>query len=170
MMTNQEIVETVIPVAVLQAMTPEAIEAIPPMLLHGENLVAIYAFPYRIGKESRLKETDGTLVRMDRLQSQETPPNNDLYLLDRSHPSQVSREHLRIEQHSNTYMLIDRGSSQGTRLIDGTTAKSAGGSSFVLQDGDTIGIGEEGTPFLYKFLSLAGLRVKVLSDKARSYS
>ncbi len=163
MSSKQEVIDAVIPMAVLQAMTPEAIDAIPQCLLLGDNIIAIHSFPFRIGRESRVVKVKGRIERVDRPEPTIEYPNNDLYLLDRSPLLNVSREHLKLEKLNGTVMLIDRGSACGTRKINAESGASETGASFMLHDGDIIALGAEGSPFLYKFIVLSDLKVKVAS-------
>lgn len=156
---KRQVVETVMPRAALQAMTPEAIEAIPSVFLLGENLIALYQFPYRIGRESRVQRVDGKVQRALRPKPSATVPNNDLYLIDPFLNINIAREHLQIEKHEEVFMLQDRGSVMGTSLIRETDGKIEKGDSFILQDQDIISIGTEGTPFLFKFFTFNGVRI-----------
>lgn len=159
---KQKVLQTVIPLAVLEALTPEAIEAIPPTYLLGENLVAVYRFPFRIGRESRLKRVEGELYRDIRpKRNNGVVPNNDLYLADPYLKINIGREHLQIEQHENVYMAVDRGSPTGTRLIHNENGNTETGSSFIIKDGDILCLGEDGSPFLYKFHILENVKFTV---------
>lgn len=160
---KKKVVETVMPTAALQAMTPEAIEAIPSVFLLGENLVALYHFPYRIGRESRVHRVDGKVRRAIRPKPSATVPNNDLYLIDPFLNINIAREHLQIEKHEDVFMLQDRGSAMGTSLIRQADGKVEKGNSFILHDQDIISIGTEGTPFLFKFFTLDQVKI-VLPD------
>lgn len=151
MQDKQNVLETVIPLAVLEALTPEAIEAIPKVYLLGENMVAVYRFPFRIGRESRLQRVEGEIQRVVRPTSNSVVPNNDLYLVDPFLKINIGREHLQIEKHQSVYMVVDRGSGGGTRLIRNDSGTTETGNSFILKDGDIICLGEDGSPFLYKF-------------------
>lgn len=151
MKDKQKVLKTVIPLAVLEALTPEAIEAVPDVYLLGENMVAIYRFPFRIGRESRLQRLDGELHRIVRPKPNSVVPNNDLYLIDPYLKINIGREHLQIEKHENVYMAVDRGSGAGTQLIRDESGVAETGNSFILKDGDIICLGEDGSPFVYKF-------------------
>ena len=156
---KKRVIETVIPLAALQALTPEAIEAVPPVFLLGENVVALHQFPYRIGRESRLQRMDGEVQRVIRPKPSATVPNNDLYLIDPFLSVNISREHLQIEKHEEVFMLQDRGSATGTSIIRKDSGKAEKGNSFILNDGDIISIGTEGSPYLFKFFSFSEIRV-----------
>lgn len=160
---KQEMIEAVIPEAVLQALTLEAIDAVPKCLLLTNNIVCIHSFPFKIGRESRVQKVNGRIERVERPAQEENEPNNDLYLLDRGPLLNVSREHIKLEKHNGVYMLLDRGSACGTKVVDCVTGAEERGSSFVLKDGDTIVLGADETNFKFKFISLEGVKVRVSS-------
>lgn len=150
---KQKIREKVLPKAVLQAMTPEALEAIP----QGQRVdeyVVIRCFPFRIGRESRLRRVDGRVERVERPKRAEREPNNDLYLLDKGKLLNISREHLRIEKTADGYMLVDRGSACGTRIEGQVLGGEDAGGQRVLQDGDVVALGTATTPYRYRFVAL----------------
>ena len=61
---KRKIAEIVKVRAVLKALTPEAIEAIPqPQRVN--DMVIIRKFPFRIGRESRVRMVDGRIVRVE---------------------------------------------------------------------------------------------------------
>ena len=142
----------IVPKAMLQALTPEALEAIPAASRHGQ-LVAIHAFPFRVGRESRVVKVNGRLESIDRPKKDNSPPTNDLYLVDRGHRLNISREHFEIRREEDGYCLVDRGSACGT-LVSGTSVGGDDrGGAMALGDGDTIAVGIDGTPYVYRFLT-----------------
>lgn len=150
-----KILEEVVPQAVLKALTPEAEEATPQSQRIGD-LISIRKFPFRIGRESRVRKIDGRMERVERSKLDNREPNNDLYLVDNGELLNISREHLQIERTEGGYRLVDRRSACGTK-INGTPVggKDKGGSA-LLQDGEVIGIGAKGSPYLYRFITLEG--------------
>lgn len=158
---KQKIVEAALPLAVLEALTPEAINAIPDVYLLGENMVAIFRFPFRVGRESRLTRMEGELHPIVRPTLNGVVPNNDLYLIDPYLKINIGREHFQIERHQDVFMVVDRGSTTGTRLIRDDSGIEEAGSSFVLQDGDVICLGDEGSPFLYRFHSFDDVKFSI---------
>jgi len=149
-----EILTDCLPKAMLQALTPEAIEAIPPHVLRGD-MIAIYAFPYKIGRESRIVKINGRLERMERPKKDDSAPTNDLYLIDRGHRLNISREHFEIIKSEEGYVLIDRGSACGTKIEGHNVGGEDIGGKGELHDGDTIAVGAVGTPYIFRFLSFA---------------
>ncbi len=147
-----EILTESLPKAMLQALTPEAVDAIPAHFLRGD-LIAIYTFPFKIGRESRVKKIDGRLAPMERPKKDDSAPTNDLYLVDRGHRLNISREHCEIVKSAGGYALVDRGSACGTKIEGRNVGGDDTGGAAVLHDGDTIAIGAVGTPYVFRFLS-----------------
>ena len=147
-----EILTENLPKAMLQPLTPEALEAVPPHSLRGDKIV-IYAFPFRIGRESRVIKIDGRLERMERSKKDDSPPTNDIYLIDRGHRLNISREHFKIVRSEEGYTLVDRGSACGTKIGGRNVGGNDAGGTAVLHDGDEIAIGAVGTPYVFRFIS-----------------
>jgi len=141
------------PKAVLQAMTPEAKASVPHSLLE-HNLIRISQFPFNVGRESRVSRVDGKLVRTERVKHVEADSSNDLYLTDDIRPMNISREHFRIEQRGNDYILIDRHSACGSSVDNQRIGGQDSGGEISLKDGDIIAIGVEDTPYVFKFITL----------------
>ena len=140
------------PKAVLQAMTTETIEAVPGHLLRGD-CVAITSFPFRVGRESRVIEVGGKLQPLERPKKDDSPPTNDLYLVDRGHRLNISREHFQIEKRADGYFLVDRGSACGTKIEGVNVGGDDMGGFTALQDGAVIAVGSVGTPYVFRFLT-----------------
>jgi len=86
---------------VLLPLTPEAEESI-----QGKE-IKLEPFPFRVGRESRVRMVKGQLRPMER-RKLHAPPNNDLYLIDRGKRLNVSREHFQIEKRRDgTYELVE---------------------------------------------------------------
>lgn len=141
-----------LPKAMLQALNQETKNAVPQALLRGD-LVAISRFPYRIGRESRVVRIDGRLERADRPKKNDSPPNNDLYLIDREQRLHVSREHFQIDKNDDGYLLVDRGSACGTGVEGRQVGGDDSGGAITLHDGDVIAVGAMGTPYLFRFIT-----------------
>jgi hypothetical protein len=136
-----------LPKAILEALTPEAVAAIPKGDREGDSVI-IRNLPFRVGRESRVVETGGKPELGERREKGNSELNNDLYLLDSGHQLNISRNHFQIVKNKDGYTLVDRGSVCGTK-IGGQDI----GSSSPLRDGDVIGIGAVGSPYIYRFIS-----------------
>jgi hypothetical protein len=147
-----ELLTEILPKAMLQALTPEAKEAVPSHLLRGD-LIAIYAFPFKIGRESRVTKINGKLEILERPKKDDSPPTNDLYLLDRGHKLNISREHCQIIKGEGGYALIDRGSACGTKVEGQNIGGDDTGGEAGIHDGDVIALGTVDTPYVFRFIS-----------------
>jgi pSer/pThr/pTyr-binding forkhead associated (FHA) protein len=153
-----KILENIVPQAVLIALTQEAKEATP-QGQRIDDLISIRKFPFRIGRESRVRKMDGREVRVERTKLDNKEPNNDLYLLDRGQLLNISREHLQIEKTETGYRLVDRHSACGTKLGGVAIGGNDKGGSSTLRDGEVIGIGSQSSPYRYRFITLDGYEV-----------
>jgi pSer/pThr/pTyr-binding forkhead associated (FHA) protein len=130
--------------AYLAAMTPEAKESV------GGSEVEIGGFPYRVGRESRrMKWTEKGIVSEKR--HPDSVPNNDIYLLEKSEPMNVSREHFQIELDDDGFALVDRGSTCGTIVEGKTVGGQEKGGRTPLSDGDVIIVGASVSPYVFQF-------------------
>jgi len=150
---KQTILEAVTPKAVLKAMTPEAKKATPQSSLV-EGVVCVRTFPFRVGRESRVKKINGRLERIERARLDNRIPSNDLYLVDDGHLLNISREHFQIEKNGNDYILFDRGSACGTQVGDIKVGGDDSTGSLPLKDGDMICIGTKASPYVFQFVTL----------------
>ncbi len=150
---KQTILDVVTPKAVLKAMTPESIKATPQLSLV-EGVVCIRKFPFRVGRESRIKKINGRLERIERAKLDNRPPSNDLYLVDDGHLLNISREHFQIEKSGNDYVLVDRGSACGTRVGEISVGGNDSTGSLPLKDGDMICVGTKTSPYIFQFITL----------------
>lgn len=141
-----------LPVAVLEALTPEARAAMPSTQCIGQFLL-IRQFPCRIGRESRVRIVNGKAERVERPRLASRTPNNDIYLIDQGELFNISREHLIIERKDQGYAMIDRGSACGTKVGEQHIGGEDRGGSAALKDGDVIAIGAKETPYLYRFIT-----------------
>lgn len=149
---KSKILRTLFPKAVLRAVTREALLAVP-VGMQVDGMVVIHAFPFRVGRESRVTVINGRIHRIERPNTGDVKPTNEMYLLDAGDLLQISREHFQIEQTTDGYMLTDRGSKcgvtvAGKRIGAGTSLKSA-----PLVDGDLIAIGTPETNYLFAFIA-----------------
>lgn len=147
-----------LPKAVLKALTPEAVEATPKDLIENGYII-ITEFPFKIGRESRVVNTDGKLERAERPNKGEAQPNNDLYLVDSGHRLNISREHFLIEKRDQQYFLVDRGSACGTKVEGENVGGDDAGGTVQLRDSEVISIGAVGTPYIYRFITFDEYRV-----------
>lgn len=153
------ILNELMPIAVLKPLTPEAMAAVPQSQKFGD-MILIRRFPFKIGRESRVRLVDGKVERIERPKRDDRKPNNDLYLLDQGHLLNISREHLQIEAGDNGgYTVVDRGSACGTKIADRAVGGGDLGGREPLNDGEVIGIGAKGTPYLYQFVALVGYQL-----------
>jgi len=134
-------------VPVLLPLTPEAEESI-----QGKE-IRLEPFPFRVGRESRLRMVNGVLRPMER-RKLHAPPNNELYLIDRGERLNVSREHFQIEKRreDGTYELVDRGSACGTIVGGHVVGGRDKGGRCPLKDGDVIVVGTSKSLLVFRFL------------------
>ncbi len=156
---KRKILENIMPTAVLQAMTPTAERSVPQFLL-ADGFVAIRKFPFRIGRESRVKMIDGRVERIERAKFNDAEPNNDLYLIDDGHLLNISREHFQIEKDADNYYLYDRGSACGTRIGEKVVGGEDADGTVELSDGDIITIGTATSPYSFKFILLDQFKIQ----------
>jgi len=166
MEAKEQILAQVLPRAVLEPLTPEAKAALP-QFSRNVGYVVIYNFPFRIGRESRVRSAQGRLERIERHRlADDSAPNNDLYLIDSGEYLNISREHLQIEIRDGAYAVVDRGSACGTRIGD----NSIGGGDQIgvssLHDGDVIFIGTKNSPYQYRFISFDGFKLVKKQEKS----
>ncbi len=153
MVDKKQIEEMFRILAVLEALTPEAVSAVPQSnILNG--YIPVRKFPYRIGRESRVLVVDGRTQRVERPKLNQVEPNNDLFLMDGGALLNISREHLQIERRGSGYVLIDRGSASGTKVNMQPVGGDDRGGQTAIKDGDEIRIGTKGSPYRYRFIVL----------------
>jgi len=134
-------------------MTPEAKASVPNGVLE-RDLIRINQFPFNVGRESRISQVEGKLIRTERVKHSQGDASNNLYLADAGRPLNISREHFRIEQKDGDYMLIDRFSACGTSVNNQHIGGRDSGGKIALKDGDIIAAGIEDTPYVFKFITL----------------
>lgn len=153
MENKQALIKRVTPQAILKAITPEAKSSISKNCL-GNELIGIWQFPFRIGRESRVETVEGKLVHSERQKISSGKPNNDIYLVDHGRFLQISRQHFRIEKTETGYTVADRGSACGTMINTHKIGGEDRGGVYELKDGDIIKIGAEDSPYLFQFITL----------------
>lgn len=128
----------------LLALTPEACAAL------GAHEREITRWPYRVGRESRDTQRPAPGAVNER-RDPGSRPSNDLYLLDRGEPLNVSHAHFRIDRGDTEYILVDQASTCGTIVEGQRVGGHARGGSIPLHDGDVIIVGTSLSPYVFKF-------------------
>ena len=130
--------------AILVALTPEAKAAL------GGAEATITKLPFRIGRESRAAQRAATRTIAERRKPR-SRPSNDLYLVEKTEPFSLSREHAQIQDNGTHFILVDRQSTSGT-IVEGTVVGGRHvGGAIPLNDGDVIVIGPSSSPYVFKF-------------------
>ncbi|CAM3961531.1 FHA domain-containing protein [Arcobacter cloacae] len=146
---KKELISSFVPEVVLLPITKEA-----KVSLMDKKMIVINSFPYKIGRESRISESDrGVFVKL-RIFSSSINPNNDIYLVNSTQSLEISKEHFQIEKKDNKYYIKDRNSTLGTKLNDKEIGKEKINEKFPLNDGDIIKIGSNNSEFQFQFLIL----------------
>lgn len=153
MVEKKQIIETLQPLAVLQALSAEALMAVSQRDIVN-TFIPIRKFPFRIGRESRIRVVNGKTERIEREKLNNLEPNNDLYLIDRGQLLNISREHLLLERDGDGYAVVDRGSVSGTKVNGEAIGGDDRGGKIRLNDGDEIIIGTKESPYRYRFIEL----------------
>ena len=126
------------------ALTPESRIAL------GAAQTEIEHLPFRVGRESRgTQRTPDGFVRERR--SPGSRPSNDLYLVERDEPMNVSRAHFEIDRDAAGYVLVDRASTCGTIVEGEIVGGDTRGGTVPLHDGDVIIVGTSNSPYAFKF-------------------
>lgn len=128
-------------IAFLKALTLDAQTAI-----HGHQ-IAISAFPFRVGRESRGPDVGWTKER----RTSNSAPNNELYLWEQHKEIHVSREHFMIEREGDKFTLVDRQSALGTWVEGHLVGGNRRGGKVRLNDNDVLIIGTHLSGFIFKF-------------------
>jgi pSer/pThr/pTyr-binding forkhead associated (FHA) protein len=156
MIDKKEINDLFSPLAVLQALTPDAVSAVAPGQII-DRFVPIRKYPFRIGRESRVRVIDGKKHRVERPKLNQIEPNNDLYLVDQGVLLNISREHLQVERDGDGYKVVDRGSASGTKVNTEHVGGDDAGGTLSISDGDELKIGTQASPYRYRFIDLSDL-------------
>ncbi len=150
---KKELLSSMIPKAVLKAVTSEAKHTILKRSF-GQDIIPIYHYPFRIGREARVEYLDEKIIIQER-HGLGHKPNNDTYLLDNGEFLQISREHCSIIiNDASEYILQDRGSSCGSLINQIQVGGDDYPNTSVLKDGDIITIGSEESKYKFKFILL----------------
>lgn len=152
MTEKQEIFKRIMPLAVLKAMTPEARLAVSQILIV-DGIVPLHRFPFRVGREMRVKIIDGRVERIARLKAENELPNNDLYLVDDGVQFNIAKEHFQIEKDGDSFYVYDRDSDTGT-LVGERQVGAGGETTAELKDGDLVTIGTRKSPYVFQFIYL----------------
>ena len=148
------LLESMVPKAVLKAMSEEAKHSIIKREF-AQDIIPIYNYPFKIGREARVQFVNGEVVLQERHKLSGQEPNNDVYLLDNGEYLQISREHCSIiKNEDGTYTLHDRGSACGSMVNDTKVGGEDHQASAPLKDGDIISLGIENSPYKFKFIIL----------------
>ncbi|WP_353662474.1 FHA domain-containing protein [Hydrogenimonas sp. SS33] len=152
---KKSIREAFLPKAVLVAQTKEA-EAAIPVKNHRDDLIPIWHFPFRIGRESRVEiDEEGRVIVKERFRPEPiVPSTNDVYLVDFGEKYQISRKHLEIGEENGNYYVLDFGSHCGTSVNQTRIGNGAPADRAELKDGDTVVLGKEDSPYRYTFVLL----------------
>jgi len=147
---KKELLRSMIPKAVLKAVTEEAKHSIIKRVF-GKDIIPIYQYPFRMGREARVNYVDGEVILQERHKLGGHEPNNDVYLLDNGEFLQISREHCSIgyDESENTYTLKDRNSACGNMVN-----KYEVNNFLNLEDGDIITLGSKESGYKFKFIVL----------------
>ena len=151
---KKELLQSMLPKAVLKAVTPEAKHTILKRSF-GKDIIPVYNYPFRIGREARVQYSDGEIVLQERHKLNGQEPNNDVYLLDNGGLLQISREHCSIVRNlEGKFLLQDRGSACGSMVNKFTVGGDDSNGSSPLKDGDIITLGSKESLYQYKFIIL----------------
>jgi hypothetical protein len=156
--SNTELFNALLPLAALVPLTEQALHALPDIHVR-RGIAVIYAWPFRIGRESRMlvDEKSGQIARLERYRPAGLTPTNDLYLIDEGQLLSISREHLLIERKGPGFEVRDRNSACGF-LVDGTHVGGEGtGGTLALQDGQILTLGWKESPYRYRFVDFTAL-------------
>lgn len=129
----------------LKGLTPEARESL------GSEPHPILKFPFRVGRERRVRERVGEWLHLDR-RSKTRRPSNDLYIRDSNPSLHLSAQHFAINNVEGVISLEDLGSETGT-IVEGLPVGRGGFFRKVgLHHADVIIAGPSMSPFVFKLL------------------
>jgi len=152
---KEALIRSFIPEAVLIPLTPEATAAMPAKGSHN-GMIPVWKTPFRIGRESRMEiDENGNVTVKERYKHGFiTAEVNDIYLFDLGEKFQISREHLRIDKNGEGYFVLDRGSKCGSAVGDTRIGADSLTEQVPLNDGDTVVLGTDHSPYRYRFVVL----------------
>jgi hypothetical protein len=150
---KKELLTQLVPKAVLKALTSKAKHAILKKTAN-EELIPIFEFPFKMGRETRVSYIDGEIIIQERHKLSGNEPSNDVYLFDNGQFLQISREHCSIAKRTDGYILQDRGSACGSMVNETKIGGDDNSAEFVLHDGDIITLGSPESEYKFKFILL----------------
>lgn len=146
---KQDILKSIIPRAVLLPLNQKT-----KMSISNDKFIPINNFPFKVGRESRISDDErGFFVKL-RLRNVEYTPNNDIYLIDNNEFLQISKEHFEISIEDDSYIIVDRGSMNGTTLNNVTIGGDRTIEKRNIDDGDIVKIGTVNSNYEFQFLIL----------------
>lgn len=148
---KKELLSKIIPKATLKALTESSRHTIIKRVFR-EDIIPIFSYPFRIGREARVEYIEGEVVFQERHKLGGHEPNNDAYLLDNGKYLQISREHCSIIKQGDKYLLQDRGSACGSMVNELYIGGDDHDGSTPLADGDIITLGSKESQYKYKFI------------------
>lgn len=156
--SHTELFNTLLPLAALVPLTDDALHALPDLHLR-QRVAAIHAWPFRIGRESRIlvDEKTGQIARLERYKPAGFTPTNELYLVDDGKLLSISREHVVIERSANGFTVTDRKSACGFLVEAEHVGGDHKGGSHALQHGQTLTLGWKDSPYRYRFMDFTAL-------------
>jgi pSer/pThr/pTyr-binding forkhead associated (FHA) protein len=130
----------------LTALTDDARTA-----LKGSECLEINCFPFLIGRNERIRISQGKEYVAERRQHN-GPPVNHCYLVENHKPMYISRAHFALDHlGGNEFTLIDRNSACGTIVAGVQIGGRDKGGRIDLKSGQTIQIGSSASPYLFRF-------------------
>ncbi len=151
---KKELLSSMIPKAILKAVTSEAKHSIIKRSF-SQDIIPIYDYPFRIGRESRFEHVDNEIIIQKRHDLSGYQPNNDVYLFDSGEFLQISKEHCTIViNDANEYILQDMRSSCGSLINQVQLGGDNENTTSVLNDGDIITLGSKESEYKFKFILL----------------
>ncbi len=130
----------------LTALTDDARTA-----LNGSECLEINCFPFLVGRNERIRVSQGKAYVAERRQLNGSPVNH-CYLVENHTPMYISREHFALDcLGDNEFTLIDRNSACGTIVAGVQVGGRDTGGRIDLKSGQTIQIGSSASPYLFRF-------------------
>ena len=119
--------------------------------LNGSECIEINNFPFLIGRDQRMKRSNGKEYVAERRKHHGSPANH-CYLIEKHSPMYISREHFALDYlGNNRFTLIDRNSACGTMVENERVGGHDSGGAIDLKPGQTIRVGTCNSPYLFRF-------------------
>ena len=150
---KNKLINSFIPYAVLVPLTNDAKNSIID-IKKVNNVICIFHFPFKVGRESRMSENDKGLFIKLRILGDFSKPNNDIYLFNSTRNLEISKEHFQIEIIDNNFFIKNRNSNLGTKINNEEIEKEKTNKLYPLKDGDKIKIGSYDSKYDFQFLVL----------------